>query len=50
MASETDNVSAGNNRESGNKRLGTGRSKYIKKKTSGGKMIRSAFLSLMDIL
>lgn len=35
MASETDNVSAGNNRESGNKRLGTGRSKYIKKNLKG---------------
>lgn len=30
VASEMDNVSAGNNRESGNKRLGTGRRPWSK--------------------
>lgn len=38
VASETDNVSAGNNRESGNKRLGTGGKPWRKSdKNLGGK-------------
>lgn len=51
MAYEIDDVSAGDSRESGNKLLGTGRGLWSKaEKAPGEKMIRSACLSLMDIL
>lgn len=51
MVYEIENVSAGERRESGNKWLETGRQPWRKvEKASGEKMIRSACLSLMDIL
>lgn len=51
VAYEIDDVSAGDSRDSRNKWLGTGRRPWSKsEKASGEKMIRSACLSLMEIL